>query len=104
MNIKEAYFDDVNFGLVAKDDSRIVADKVTAANIKHNALMSYSKKSIFGPASMQVTQYQCSDLNCDQKNVSEVGSVLVVNNVEVPVQQLNVKNLYNTVMKSDKPR
>lgn len=104
LNIKEAYFDDVNFGLVAKDDSVIEADMVTAANIKHNALMSYSKKPIFGPASMQVTQYHCNDLNCDQKNVSEIGSVLVVNNVEVPVQQLNVKNLYNTVMKSDKPR
>ncbi len=104
LNIEEAYFDEVNFGLVAKDDSSIEADKITATNVKHNALMSYSKKSIFGSASMQVTQYSCADLNCDQKSVSEVGSVLVVNNVEIPVQQLNVKNLYNTVMKSDKPK
>lgn len=102
--ITDASFNDVNFGLVAKDDSYIEANRVTANNVQHMALMTYSKKTIFGPATMKVNQYSCLDVNCQTKSVSALGSQLRVNGLKVPSQALDVKNLYNTIMKSDKPK
>ena len=104
LQVHNASFSDANFGLVAKDDSTISADKITAVNIHHMALMSYSKKRIFGPATMTVTEYSCTDSNCQSKSVAELGSRLIVNGLEIPSQVLDVKNLYNTIMKSDKPK
>ncbi len=102
--ITDTSFNDVNFGLVAKDDSYIEANRVTANNVQHKALMAYSKKPIFGSASMKVNQYSCLDVNCQTKSVSELGSQLLVNGLKVPSQVLDVKDLYNTIMKSDKPK
>ncbi|MEI4550971.1 hypothetical protein [Pseudoalteromonas spongiae] len=102
--VSDTEFDDVNFGLVAKDSSLIEADGVRASNIQHKALMSYSKKRIFGPAIMRVSDYLCSDPNCSRKNTAELGSQLQVNGLAVRTEALDVKDLYNTVMKSDKPK
>ncbi|MGF1694357.1 hypothetical protein L4C54_01640 [Vibrio lamellibrachiae] len=104
LTIKNAAFNDVNFGIVAKDASSVEAKNVTASNVQYKALMSYSKKRIFGSASLNVSHYQCSDTGCDEKNVAELGSQLVVNGIEIQQQKLDVKKMYNTVMKSDKPR
>lgn len=43
--VSDTHFDDVNFGLVAKDNSLIEAHHVRASNIQHKALMSYSKNA-----------------------------------------------------------
>lgn len=104
LNVTQVRFDEVNFGLVAKDDTVIEATDVTASNIKHHALMSYSKKRYFGSAKMNVTNFTCEDIPCDHKVMVEHGSELVVNGLLIQAQKLDVKNLYNTIMKSDKPK
>ena len=104
LHVIDATFNDVNFAIVAKDDSTVIAENITASNIHHMALMSYSKKRIFGPAVMKVTKYSCADLNCQNKSVAELGSRLVVNGLEIRSQAIDVNNLYNTIMKSDKPK
>jgi hypothetical protein len=73
-------------------------------NIMHKVLMSYSKKSIFGPAQLFVEGFQCADPSCDKKITVEVGSQLVVNGKSQKGVKLNIKKLYNTIMKSDKLR
>lgn len=102
--VSDTHFNDVNFGLVAKDNSLIEAHHVRASNIQHKALMSYSKKRIFGPAVMRVTDYVCTDSDCNIKQTAELGSELLVNGLTIRTEALDVKNLYNTVMKSDKPK
>ncbi|MDE3270440.1 hypothetical protein [Pseudoalteromonas sp. G4] len=102
--VSDTHFNDVNFGLVAKDNSLIEAHHVRASNIQHKALMSYSKKRIFGPAVMRVTDYLCTDSECNIKQTAELGSQLLVNGLAIQSEALDVKDLYNTVMKSDKPK
>lgn len=104
LDVKNATFEEVNFGIVAKDDTTITAQGVHARLVKHNALMSYSKKPIFGGARMWIDDFDCLDQNCEQKFVAETGSVLQVNKQTVEAKPLNVKSLYNSIMKSDKPK
>ena len=97
-------FNNVNFGLVAKDDTKIAATNITAENVKHHALMSYSKKPIFGGAILDVSEFNCLDAQCENKITVETGSVLTINGTAIDSQDLDVKGLYRTIMKSDKPR
>ncbi|NOH70927.1 hypothetical protein F0225_06180 [Vibrio pectenicida] len=101
MRLKDIKFTRVNFGLVAKDASKVEAESITAEDVSHYALMSYTKKPLFGSATLQALKFQCS--GCEAKIVSEMGSVLSVNGVSIASQALDVGKLYNTVMKSDKP-
>lgn len=94
----------VNFGIVSKDSTIITASEIHAEQVKHQALMSYSKKSIFGPAELTADQFTCSDPNCDRKVTAELGSQLSVNGQTIAPEKLNVKRLYNSIMKSDKPK
>ncbi len=102
--VNTARFNNVNFGLVAKDDTKITATNITAENVKHHALMSYSKKPIFGGAILDVSQFDCLDTQCENKITVETGSVLTINGTAIDSQDLDVKGLYRTIMKSDKPR
>lgn len=97
-------FSRVNFAMVAKDDSQIDGSQLAASDVNHYALMSYSKKPYFGPARMTVTEFSCTDDGCGQKVVSQIGSTLSVNGKQIVPQKLGVKGLYQTVMKSDKPK
>ena len=75
-----------------------------AENVTHQALMSYSKKPIFGGASLDVSDFNCLDTQCENKITVETGSVLTINGIAIDSQDLDVKGLYRTIMKSDKPR
>lgn len=101
MRLKDIKFDRVNFGLVAKDASAVEAESITAKEVNHYALMTYTKKPLFGSATLKASEFHCS--GCETKIVSEMGSDLHVNGVAIASQALDVGKLYNTVMKSDKP-
>jgi len=102
--VKNAHLNEANFGIVAKDATKITASLINAKNITHKALMSYSKKRIFGPAQLFADGFVCVDKDCDKKLTAETGSQLVVNGKQLDSRKLNIKNLYNTIMKSDKPK
>ena len=104
LTVKETYLNKVNFGIVAKDATKITASKIHAKNITHMALMSYSKKRIFGPAQLLVENFFCEDTDCQNKLKAETGSQLIVNGKPLDGSVLDIKNLYNTIMKSDKPK
>ena len=104
LTVENVTLENVNFGLVSKDDSIINAKGVIANNINHKALMSYSKKPIFGPASLYIESFNCYDDACNQKLTAQTGSELNVNGQSILAQALNVSDMYNTIMKSDKPQ
>ena len=93
LNVKRAHFENVNFGLIAKDDTTISAAHITARNVQYQALMSYSKKPIFGAAQMQVDDFQCLDTNCIDKISVEIGSILNVNGQYISPKKLDVKKI-----------
>ena len=66
--------------------------------------MSYSKKKIFGPAQLLADGFVCIDKDCDKKLTAETDSLLIVNGKQLDGSKLNIKDLYNTIMKSDKPK
>ncbi len=102
--VKNIQLNKANFGIVAKDATKITASLITAKDITHKVLMSYCKKSIFGAAQLYANDFKCLDKDCNQKLTAETGSLLVVNGEQLTSKELNIKNLYNTIMKSDKPK
>lgn len=102
--VKNIHLNKANFGIVAKDATKITASNINAINVAHKALMSYSKKSIFGPAQLLADGFVCLDKNCDKKLTAETGSQLAVNGKQLDGRKINIKDLYNTIMKSDKPK
>jgi hypothetical protein len=66
--------------------------------------MSYSKKAIFGGAILHASKFSCLDALCDNKISVETNSELTIDGVAIETQALDVKGLYRTIMKSDKPR
>jgi hypothetical protein len=104
LSVYDGQFKRVNFALVAKDDSRIEGHRLTVQEVNHYALMSYSKKPYFGPGSMSVSEFTCADTGCGQKVASQIGSDLSVNGQEIMPKPLSIKELYQTIMKSDKPK
>ncbi len=104
LTVINAHIKSVNFGIVAKDDTVISASEIHTEQVKYKALMSYSKKSIFGPAELTVEKFDCADPICDHKITAELGSKLTVNGQKIRQTKLDVKNLYSTIMKSDKPK
>ncbi len=102
--VRNTSLNNVNFGIVAKDATKITASYIDAKNVTHKALMSYSKKRIFGPAQLLADGFVCIDKDCSKKLTAETGSRLVVNGKQIEDSKLNIKDLYNTIMKSDKPK
>ena len=93
-----------NIALVSKDRSEVTAHDIRIDNIKEYALMSYTKKPIFGSANLNVTKIQCQPLSCVEKSLVELGSALSIDGVSVSSEEVNVKALYQGIMKSDKPK
>lgn len=104
LEVENVSLEKVNFGIVAKDNTTISAYGVFARQVKHKALMSYCKKNIFGGADLWVSNFHCTDLDCKNKVSVETGSQLKIDgNLEV-AKNIDVRNLYDTLMKSDKPQ
>ncbi|MCL1038558.1 hypothetical protein L2750_15595 [Shewanella submarina] len=104
LDVSHCRFDDVNFALVSKDASHIQADNIEIGSVTHYGLMSYSKKPFFGPATMAVETLECDGFSCLDKARVALESQLLLDGIPVPPKKLNVKELYRTVMKSDKPQ
>ncbi len=95
-------FNEVNVGLAGKDGSQINATDIRARNVTHYGLMSYRKKNLFGSAIVKVNHWLCVD--CQHKIIAAKGNQLIIDGQPVPPQKLNVNQLYNTIMKPDKPQ
>ncbi|MFK0571739.1 CotH kinase family protein [Endozoicomonas sp.] len=93
-----------NIAIVAKDRSEVTASNIRLENIKEYSLMSYTKKPIFGPATLYANDIVCVQLNCASKTLVEKGSTLLIDGKTVTGEQVNVKALYQGIMKSDKPK
>jgi hypothetical protein len=90
------------FGIVAKDGSRVVADNVSGVDIKHYLFMAYMKKPFFGGANLQASNFSCH--NCSNISMLQKNNVLVLDGQQQTAKKLNVKKLYTSSMRSDKPK
>lgn len=104
VKISDASFKQVNFGLVAKDASHLEVHTVKFREIGQQALMSFSKKPLFGPATLTANQLECIDFDCRSSAQVGLNSLLQLEGEHLIPQKLDVKQLYRTVMKSDRPQ
>lgn len=104
LNISNSIVKNSNIAIVAKDRSEVTASKIHLENIKEFSLMSYTKKPIFGPATLYARDVVCAQFDCASKALVEKGSSLLIDGKSVTGEQVNVKALYQGIMKSDKPK
>ncbi|WP_419835935.1 CotH kinase family protein [Endozoicomonas atrinae] len=104
LTIENSTITNSNIAVVAKDRSEVVANNLKLVNIKEFSLMSYMKKSIFGPARLSANDINCLNFSCKSKSLVEKGSVLLLDGIEINSKDVNVKALYKGIMKSDKPK
>jgi len=85
-------------GIAVKDSSKVDGNDINFSNIKIANVMTYIKKDYFDGSKVNLSNIKFSkDLFINQKNSS-----LIVNERIIQPENLNVKKLYKTVMKSNK--
>ncbi|SGY99045.1 Putative uncharacterized protein [Moritella viscosa] len=90
------------FGIVAKDGSQVIAADINAVDIKHYLFMSYMKKPFFGGARLQASNFNCD--NCSNISMLQKNNYLSLDGQQQTAKKLNVKKLYTSSMRSDKPK
>lgn len=90
------------FGIVAKDGSQVIVDNITAVDIKYYLFMAYMKKPFFGGANLQASNFNC--INCSDISMLQKNNALSLDGQPQIAKKLNVKKLYTSSMRSDKPK
>lgn len=104
LTVENISVSDSNIAVVAKDRSEVNATRVRIDNIKEYSLMSYTKKGIFGPARLIADGVQCLPNACTDQTLAGAGSLLQINGEVIRDEDVNIKALYQGVMKSDRPQ
>lgn len=97
MTASHLYIEDVGTGAASKDGSSLNISGSSVKNARIAGLMAYVKKSEYGPGRIEAL-----DLAFDAASVkarAQKGSVITIDGEPVPAEDVNVSELYNTVMK-----
>ncbi len=82
----------VAVGVVSKDASRVELSQTTARDIGYAALMSYRKKSEYGPGRLESEALDFDD--SARIGIAQRGSELLIDGTPLEVSELDVDNLY----------
>ncbi|QDU84666.1 CotH protein [Planctomycetes bacterium Pla163] len=85
--------DQVSIGIASKDRSRVDARDMTIRGARNYALAAFVKKPEFGPTQMVVENVTIEGSGLGDQ-ITQTGSTLVIDGVEQPTQDLDVKQLY----------
>lgn len=97
MSVFNARIKNVSIGAASKDSSSLKINNTQINNASGVALMAYVKKTEYGPASLIAEQVKI--INAKQDAIVQQGSSLELNGKVVATKALNVKQLYQTIMK-----
>ena len=93
--LKNLKIKEIGTGVAVKDGSKCEVQNVSIKNSKVAALMTYKKKSFYSSPSLEV-----NDLTPNNANIiRQYGSFLKVDGHEFPETNIDVEELYSTVMK-----
>jgi len=97
-DIKNVIIENSLVGIAVKDSSKVKGENINFSNINIANVMTYIKKDYFDGSKVNLSNIKFSkDLFINQKNSS-----LIVNERIIKPENLDVKKLYKTVMKSNK--
>lgn len=97
MTASHVIIEDVGTGAASKDGSSLILSKSTIKNARIAGLMAYIKKPEYGPGQIAV-----QDLAFDGVHVrarAQKNSVITIDGAPVPTEDVDVAELYDTVMK-----
>ena len=96
MKVSDVVIEEVGVGAASKDSSRIELTASTIKDARTASLMAYMKKPEYGPAYIEANDVQFVGV-APQARVQR-GSEVIIDSHSVVVEDLNVKQLYETVM------
>jgi hypothetical protein len=94
VNIKNSNFKNIGVGVASKDGSSVTMSNSVISNYELHAAMSYIKKDFYNTM---------TDININNSSISDgsaylrqKGTNMIVNNVDIPESEVNIKKLYKT--------
>ena len=97
MVAKDLDMKDVNVGAASKDGSHLQITASTIRNAGVAGLMAYVKKPEYGPGTIEADHLVFAETALQAR--SQKGSVIRLNGEEVEAQDIDVKQMYKTIMK-----
>jgi hypothetical protein len=98
VNVSSITVSNSSVGIATKDHSVVNVSNVKFSNIKFKEMMCYTKKSQYGPAKMSIDSNRLdkSQILCQQ------GSSVILNGEIIKSVDVDINQLYDTIMFSDK--
>jgi hypothetical protein len=97
LSITNSMFSDIGVGIASKDGSHILVSDTSILNYRLHAAMSYTKKDFYPMSSISLTGCK---VNQGHPYIRQKETFMVVDHVEIPEKEVNVKKLYQSeVMK-----
>jgi hypothetical protein len=94
LNIENSNFKNIGVGVASKDGSSVTMSNSVISNYELHAAMSYIKKDFYNTM---------TDININNSSISDgsaylrqKGTHMIVNNVDIPESEVNIKKLYKT--------
>jgi hypothetical protein len=97
VKISDVNIENVSIGVASKDGSKVTLSGTTFSGIKKAGLMAYIKKTEYGPAEIVAESLVFN--STDKKFITQKGNRVVIDGVEAPTNDLDVKSLYSTEVK-----
>ena len=94
INIKNSNFKYIGVGVVSKDGSSVTMSNSEISNYKLYAAMSYIKKDFY--TSMTNISINNSPVSDGNTYMRQKGTNMIVDNINIPESEINIKELYKT--------
>ena len=94
ITFQNSTMNNIGVGIASKDGSNVTANQVKISNYGLHAAMTYVKKDMFGPSTLEISSVTTDN---DSSSFSrQKGTILTVDGTPVTAEKINVKKLYQT--------
>jgi hypothetical protein len=97
VSIRDLVIEGSTTGVASKDGSRLEIQRASFKDIRHAALMAYTKKSTFGPGRIEARDLAFDGVT--SKARVQTGSQIDIDGEPVESEAINVEELYETIMR-----
>jgi len=97
MRVKNVIVREVGTGAASKDGSMLDISDSEIDGVKTAALMAYIKKPEYSAA--KILAKNINFVGSTNRARVQLGNVIIVDDVEIPTENINVKDMYKTIMK-----
>ena len=91
----------VSVGVAIKDGSSLYLENSLIDNASYSGVMAYTKKKAYGGAEAKL--FNVDIVNSKNNVLSDIGSSVFINSLQIKSEPLEIEELYNTIMKKANP-